>query len=98
MKFKNLINLSHLEFEQNGDNCYPQVWSLIYFLFNRYPQGLRTYLENYRNKKIDIFIDTAQGTFRPKDTETHAKLFEEAIGISMDKLESEWRKYVEQLN
>jgi tetratricopeptide (TPR) repeat protein len=85
IKLKDFINLSGEEFGQRPDICYPQAWSLMYFLINgqegKYKQCFQAYLEAWEQKKIVVNKDA------------NLKIFEKCMSVSIDQLEKEWKEY-----
>jgi tetratricopeptide (TPR) repeat protein len=94
IKLKDFINRSSAEYDDTI--CYSEGWSLIYFLLNgqegKYKVGLQTYMEAWEKGKIVVSYDNK--AYYPQDKTVHLKLFEESIGVPIDKLEEEWKKYI----
>jgi tetratricopeptide (TPR) repeat protein len=93
IKLKDFINLTKPEFFKNSSLCYPQSWSLMYFLINgqqgKYKAGVKAYLEAWRKNKIAI-----QPSSEIIGKPAHLKLFEECMDVPIDQLEKEWKEYV----
>jgi hypothetical protein len=91
--FKDFINISLTEYDFNI--CYPEGWSLIYFLLNnpKYKEGLKAYLESWKKGKI-VMGGKGTGNYYPQDKTAHLKLFEESFGVPIDELEKEWKEYI----
>jgi hypothetical protein len=98
IKLKDFINSATAEYHAI---CYPEGWSLIYFLLNgqggKYKTGLQAYMEAWEKGKIAMSgVGTETGGY-PQDKIAHLKLFEECIDVPIDQLEQEWKEYVLQL-
>lgn len=96
IKLNVFINMSLAEHSANSVICYPEGWSLVYFLLNgqngKYKPGLQAYMESWVKGKIIIGKDYA-----PQDKIGHLKLFEKCMGVPIDQLEEEWKEYISQL-
>ncbi|MFH0887976.1 MAG: DUF1570 domain-containing protein [Planctomycetota bacterium] len=96
LELKNFINLSMAEHNKNPDIYNAEGWSLIYFLFNgrngKYKQGIEAYIKNYKDKKIAVLFNI--NNLWIKDKAKHIQIFEQSIGMPIDKLEKEWKEYI----
>jgi hypothetical protein len=87
IKLKDFINYQKAEFDKNYAPCYPESWSVVYFLMHgndgKYNQGFKDYLGAWKKNKINI-----------QNKDAHIKLFEQCIGVTIDELEKEWKEYI----
>jgi hypothetical protein len=91
IKLKDFINRADNEYD--FIICYPEGWSLVYFLLigqnGKYKLGLQAYMKLWEQGKIIVGNDYA-----PRDKTAHLKLFEECMGVPIDQLEKEWKEYI----
>lgn len=96
IKLKEFINLSQADYMKNHILTYSAGWSLVYFLVNgkdgKYKKAFQSYIEAYRQHKIDVRFDGKDWRVQNKDA--HIKLFEQCTGIAIDQLEKEWKEYI----
>jgi len=91
IKLEEFINRASAKYDSNI--CYPEGWSLVYFLLNsKYKDVFKAYMESWGKSKIPM--DKRPGNYYPKDKIAHLKLFEECIGVPIDQLEKEWKEYI----
>jgi hypothetical protein len=92
-KLKDLLGLGRQAFMQNAGLCYAQSWSFCHFLI-AYPdhEDRRVQIPNGKYRKnLSIYYERIR-----LGGSTHEKAWAEAFrGIPIEKLEAEWKKYVE---
>jgi hypothetical protein len=97
VKLQDFINRALAGYDNNI--CYPEGWSLIYFLLNgqggKYKSGLQAYMEAWKKNKIAMVVESDD--LYPQNKPAHVKLFETCMGTSIGQLEQEWKEYVLQL-
>jgi len=94
IKLKDFVNRAWAEY--GFDICYPEGWSLVYFLLNgqegKYKTGFQAYMEAWKKQKI--VISSNGKNWWVQDKAAHLKLFEECMGVPIDQLEKEWKEYI----
>ena len=99
IRLDDFIHLS--EKELNSNDHYAIAWGLVHFLMNsngqKYKNGLKTYINRWGQGRLRIYDSKSNGLVWVVNQEEHVKLFEECIGVPIDQLEKEWKKYILQL-
>lgn len=92
-KLKDLLGLGRQEFMQNGSLCYAQSWSFCHFLI-AYPdiEDRRVQVPNGKYRKsLSLYYERIR-----LGGSSHSEAWDEAFrGIPVEKLEEQWKKYVE---
>ncbi|MFC1525168.1 DUF1570 domain-containing protein [Planctomycetota bacterium] len=93
IELKTFINRSKVNYD--FDICYPEGWSLMYFLINgqngKYKTGIQAYMVAWQKGKAAT-DGWKVGDCYLTDKPAHLKLFEECMGASIDQLEEEWKE------
>jgi hypothetical protein len=97
---KSFINIGQSKYSYSPElaKCYPQGWSLLYFLMNglngKYRTGFIKYVQAWQSGKIAMWNGVDGKDVLPKEPDKHIKIFEDCIGVSLEELEKEWQAYI----